>query len=159
MLTPEQRSERIEKIRQFPAQLERALAGLSAEQLTTPYLAGEWSVAQNVHHLADSHMNAFTRAKLILSEDHPLLKPYDQDAWAAMPDGMAPALDTSLMILRGLHSRWADVLESARDADWQRVGIHPERGEVTLERILEIYSGHGEGHIDQIRRTLAAQPR
>lgn len=159
MLTPEQRSERIEKIRQFPAQLERAVAGLSAEQLTTPYLAGEWSVAQNVHHLADSHMNAFTRAKLILSEDHPLLKPYDQDAWAAMLDGMAPALDTSLMILRGLHRRWADLLENVRDADWQRVGIHPERGEVTLERILEIYSGHGEGHIDQIRRTLAAQPR
>jgi hypothetical protein len=159
MLSAEQRHERIEKIRRFPEQLERAVEGLTEEQLTTPYLAGEWSVAQNVHHLADSHLNAYVRSKLILTEDHPLLKPYNQDDWAAMPDGATAALEASLLILKGLHLRWTSLLEGVKESDWQRVGIHPERGEVTLERILEIYSGHGESHLDQIGRTLAARPR
>jgi len=159
MLTDMQRREMIEKIRSLPAQLRERLSGLTDEQLTTHYLAGEWTVAQNVHHLADSHMNSFVRLKLILTEDRPTLKPYDQDRWAAMVDANNPAIESSLGLLEGLHTRWAALLESLREDEWRRAGLHPEIGEVTADDLLRIYAAHGEGHIDQISRTLAAQKR
>jgi hypothetical protein len=151
------RREMIAKIRQFPAQLEAVVCNLSIEQLTTHYLPDEWTVAQNVHHLADSHMNSFIRLKLILTEDRPTLKPYDQDAWAVTVDSNNPAIETSLQLLKGLHARWVALFESLGEDDWMRAGLHPEIGEVTPEDLLRIYAGHGEGHIDQIQRTLAAQ--
>jgi hypothetical protein len=129
---------------------------LTPEQLTTRYLASEWTVAQNVHHLADSHMNSYIRLKLMLTEDHPTLKPYDQDAWALSADANNPAIETSLQLLRGLHARWVTLFESLGEDDWLRAGRHPETGEVTAEDQLRIYAAHGEGHIDQIKRTLAA---
>ncbi len=159
MLTDMQRREMIEKIRSLPAQLRERVSGLTDEQLTTHYLAGEWTVAQNVHHLADSHMNSFVRLKLILTEDRPTLKPYDQDRWAAMVDANNPAIESSLGLLEGLHTRWAALLESLREDEWRRAGLHPEIGEVTADDLLRIYAAHGEGHIDQISRTLAAQKR
>src|SRR5918911_671482 len=109
MLTDAQRREMIEKIRDLPAQLKERVSGLTDEQLTTHYLAGEWTVAQNVHHLADSHMNSFVRLKLILTEDRPTLKPYDQDLWAELADSGTTALEESLSILEGLHRRWVRV--------------------------------------------------
>src|SRR6266511_796968 len=159
MLTDMQRREMIEKIRSLPAQLRERVSGLTDEQLTTHYLAGEWTVAQNVHHLADSHMNSFVRLKLILTEDRPTLKPYDQDRWAAMVDANNPAIESSLGLLEGLHTRWAALLESLREDEWRRAGLHPEIGEVTADDRLRVYAAHGEGHIDQISRTLAAQKR
>jgi DinB superfamily len=159
MLTSEQRYELIEKIRVLPAQLRARVGGLSDEQLTTHFLEGEWTVAQNVHHLADSHMNSFIRTRLILTEDRPTLKPYDQDRWAELADSGTTALEESLSILEGLHCRWVRLFESLSEADWQRAGLHPEIGEVTIDSILQIYAAHGEGHIDQINRTLAAQRR
>jgi hypothetical protein len=154
--TPPQRREMIDKIRALPAQLEEAVRGLTTEQLTTHFLANEWTVAQNVHHLADSHMNSFIRLKLILTEDRPTLKPYDQDRWAVLADSDNPSIETSLQLLRGLHARWVLLFESLGEGDWLRTGLHPEIGEVTVEDQLRIYSHHGEGHLDQIRRTLAA---
>lgn len=150
-------AERIEKIRRFPQQLESLVSNLSDDDLNTPYLAGEWTVSQNVHHLADSHMNAFIRFKLIYTEDKPNLKAYDQDIWAQLPDGHHQPLEYSLSILRGLHARWCVLLDQISDADWSRSGHHPENGEITLDDILSTYAGHGEGHIDQIQRTLAAK--
>ena len=158
MPTNEQRQEMIERIRRLPAQLEAVVRSLTREQLATHFLAGEWTVAQNVHHLADSHMNSFIRLKLILSEERPPLKPYDQDIWATTPDYDTP-IEDSLLLLTGLHRRWVALFEGLKESDWQRTGLHPEIGEVTPDDLLRIYAAHGEGHIDQIERTLAAQRR
>ncbi|MCL5997351.1 MAG: DinB family protein, partial [Chloroflexi bacterium] len=121
--TPQQRREMIAKIRQLPAQLEVVVRDLTPVQLTTHYLAGEWTVAQNVHHLADSHINSFVRLKLILTEDKPTLKPYNQDAWATRVDADNPSIETSLQLLRGLHARWSALLESLAESDWLRAGL------------------------------------
>src|SRR5688572_14821349 len=101
MLTQAQRQPLIDKIGRLPDQLEALVCDLSVEQLTTHYLPHEWTVAQNVHHLADSHMNSFIRLKLILTEEKPTVRPYDQDAWALKPDADNPELETSLLLLRG----------------------------------------------------------
>lgn len=158
MLTQAQRQELIAKIKNLPGQLTELVQNLSDEQLTTPYLAGEWTVAQNIHHVADSHINSYIRIKLILTEEHPTLRPYNQDAWANLVDADTATLETSLMILTGLHRRWISLFESLSEAEWQRTGLHPEVGEMTLDDFLQTYAAHGEAHIDQIQRTLAAQP-
>jgi hypothetical protein len=159
MFTPQERRARIDKIRRLPAQLEALVSPLTPSQLTTPYLAGEWTVAQNVHHLADSHINSYIRMRLMLTEDHPTLKPYDQEVWATLPDAGTPDLQSSLAILRGLHHRWVQLFESLQEDDWARAGLHPEVGEITVEDILRIYSDHCDAHLDQITRTLAAGAR
>ena len=147
----------IARIARLPAALEALVRNLSEEQLTTHYLPHEWSAAQNVHHLADSHMNSFIRLKLILTENRPPLKPYDQDAWAVRADADNVAIQSSLGLLQGLHRRWITLFESLQEAEWSRTGLHPEHGEVSVEDLLRSYADHGEGHIDQITRTLAAQ--
>ena len=101
-------------------------------------------------------MNCFIRIKLILTEEHPTLRPYDQDAWAVTPDYSAP-IEVSLTLLRGLHSRWALLFESFGEAEWARTGFHPENGVVSLDQLLRDYAAHGKGHLDQITRTLAAE--
>lgn len=155
-LTPDQRHAYIATLRSFPDQLEALVAGLSAEQLTARPLANEWSVAQNVHHLMDSHMNAYIRTKLILAEDNPTIKPYDQDAWAEQPDAKAVDIAPSLAGVRALHQRWVQLFESLNDAQWTRVGIHPEVGTISTEWLVQHYHEHCEAHIDQITRTKAA---
>lgn len=151
-----QRRELIEKIRRLPSELEEVVCHLTPEQLHTPFLAGEWTVAQNVHHLVDSHINSFVRLKLILTEDQPPLKGYEQDKWAEMADERNTPIEPSLMILRGLHHRWVILFESLLMRDWQRFGLHSESGPMTVDALLSYYAAHGEGHIDQINRTLAA---
>ena len=151
-----ERQARIDRIRRLPGQIETLVSTLTPKQLTTPYLSGEWTVAQNVHHLADSHMNSYIRCKLIASEDHPPLKPYDQDRWAQFPDSCDADLTASLALLRSLHQRWVLFWESLPDEAWARTGVHPESGAVSLDDQLELYADHGEAHIDQIQRTLAA---
>ncbi len=157
-MIPAERAARIDKIRRLPEQLAALTSGLSDEDLNTPYLAGEWTVSQNVHHVADSHMNAYIRFKLICTEDDPPLKPYQQDMWAELPDGHHLPLEYSLSILRGLHARWCVLLEQVSDEQWSRGGFHPDNGVMTLDDILDNYARHGEGHLDQIQRTLAAKP-
>ena len=149
-MTLDERRERIQAIKDLPSQLETALSGLRPEQLEVPYREGGWTTRQVVHHLADSHMNAFIRMKLLLTEDHPVLKPYDQDAWALTADVSAADVRHSVALIRGLHERWGNLLESVREADWERAGHHPERGEVTLAGILAIYAAHGQNHVRQI---------
>jgi len=154
--TTAERAAMIERLRALPEKLEAAVRGLSVAQLTTHFLPTEWTVAQNVHHVADSHMTSFTRIKLMLTEDRPVLKGYNQDDWASTVDANNPDIQTSLPLLRGLHARWVTLFESLSEDAWLRVGLHSERGEVTLEDQLRIYSGHGENHIAQIQKTLAA---
>ncbi|MCU0492545.1 MAG: DinB family protein [Chloroflexaceae bacterium] len=156
MPTPTERAAQIERLRQLPDELERRVRDLTPEQLTALPLAGEWSVAQNIHHLADSHMNAFIRAKLLLTEEHPTIKPYDQDAWASRPDANHADIDMSLQLLRGLHQRFVKLFEGVSEVEWERAGLHPENGVFSVADQLRLYAAHGEAHLEQIDRTLAA---
>jgi hypothetical protein len=156
MLTAEERHTYIATIATFPDDMVQLVSSLTEEQLTTPYLEGEWSVAQNVHHVVDSHMNSFIRLKFILTEERPPLQGYDQDAWAVLADGAYPQVEDSLMILRGLHRRWVRVWESLTDEQWARVGVHSEVGEITPDKLVKMYADHCTAHVDQVKRTLQA---
>jgi hypothetical protein len=149
-MNAQERRQKIESIRALPVLLESAVKGLTGDQLDTPYRDGGWTVRQVVHHLADSHMNAFVRMKLTITEDHPALKPYDQAAWAALPDTVGMPIGVSIEILRGLHDRWCALLDAVPEPDWSRSAFHPEQGEITLESLLTTYAGHGEKHVEQI---------
>lgn len=151
------RADAIEKIRRLPYQVEELVSGLSPQELTAKTLPHEWTVAQNVHHLADSHINSYVRCKLMATEDNPTLKPYDEGAWALLSDGSNADLSDSLALLKALHSRWVRFWENLPEDAWQRTGLHPESGAVTLVRQLELYVEHGEAHLEQIQRTLAAR--
>ena len=157
MLTSEQRDEQLNKLRRLPTLLRNLVERLNDEQLTTHYLAGEWSVAQNVHHLADAHMNAWVHFKLMLSEEKPPLQAYSADGWADMADANHADIELSLCLVDNLHVRLIQLLESLSDADFTRSGIHSRVGERTVDDYLRIYGNHGEAHLDQIQRTLAAQ--
>jgi hypothetical protein len=156
MLDEARRREMIHTIRTFPKKLRKRVDGLSAAQMKTHYLPDEWTIAQNVHHLADSHMNSFIRLKLILTENNPALKPYDQVLWAEQPDGDNIHIETSLQLLDGLHARWATLFESLSHEQRRRTGIHPETGVITPDDLLRAYANHCDAHIDQITRTLHA---
>lgn len=149
-ITQSERLDMISRIEGLPGEVEQAISGLSDAQLDTAYRENGWTLRQVVHHLADSHLNAFTRMKLILTEDRPALKTYNQDKWASLADSREP-VQTSLALLSALHSRWAALMRAVAESDWQRTGQHPEAGEVSLERLLTIYSGHGTKHIGHIR--------
>lgn len=149
-MTAEERNRLIDKIAALPDELEAAVKGLDDAQLDTPYGPGKWTIRQVVHHLADAHMTAFGRFKLVLTEDHPKIKPYDQDKWAALADTIATPVAPSLQILRGLHDRWRRLLKSIPDDGWNKAGHHTVRGEVTLEALLAIYAEHGQKHLGSI---------
>lgn len=149
-------NEKIDILRRFPDQAAALIDGMSEAQLTAHPLPGEWSVAQNIHHCADSHMNSFIRLKLILAEDNPTLKPYDQETWAETPDSTNADVATSLALLRGLHARWTLLFASLSDDQWTRTGYHPEYGSITPAGLLDSYVDHCGAHLDQIERTIAA---
>lgn len=158
MYTTEQRKEYITLIRHLPDELESLVDGLSNEQLTTCYLEGEWTVAQNVHHLVDMHMNSYLRLKRILTEDRPDMQILEQNGFAECSDAVEADISYSLAMLRGLHHRWVMVWESLTDEQWERVGLIRGSKEITPDYLLEGYARHGKNHLDQIRRTLAEQP-
>lgn len=149
MFNREERNSKITGIRDLPPIIRLAVKGLNDDQLDTCYREGGWTVRQVVHHVADSHANAYLRFKWLVTEDHPTIKTYDQDVWAALPDSRLP-VESSLRLLDGLHERWAGFLESLPAEAWSRTGTHPERGEVTLDDLLEIYADHGAHHAGQI---------
>jgi hypothetical protein len=153
----DERNELIEKIRRLPEQVAGLVNSLSDEQMTTHFIDGEWTVAQNVHHLCDSHMNSYIRCKLMLTEENPTLRPYDQDVWAALPDASGADVVASLSLLTGLHARWTTFWQNLQDEDWERPGFHPADGPVDLALQLRLYAEHGEAHLRQIGNTLAAQ--
>jgi len=145
-----QRNAFIDDIDQAPAALRAAVQGLSPEQLATPYRDGGWSVRQVVHHVPDSHLNAYVRFKLALTEDKPTIKPYDEARWAELADTAATPLEVSLALLESLHARWVQLLRSLSGEDWKRTFTHPEIGMVSLERSLATYSWHGKHHVAHI---------
>jgi hypothetical protein len=149
-LTVEQRAQHIAEIEQAPTHLRAAVAGLSSEQLETPYREGGWTVRQVVHHVPESHMNSFIRFKLALTEDEPTIKPYYEDRWAKLADVDAVPIEISLALLENLHARWVPLLNSLAPADWQRTFRHPEIGLMTLEKNLALYSWHGRHHVAHV---------
>jgi hypothetical protein len=158
MATAAERQRLIAQIRDLPAKLEDAIRGIPDEQLSKPAGGEAWSIRQVVHHLADAHMNAVLRMKLILTEERPILKPYDQEAWAELPDTQLP-LEPSLQILRGVQHRWSALLATVPEADWQRKGVHLENGLLSLDDTLATYSEHGEVHLRQIAKIKAGLGR
>ncbi|HEV2484953.1 MAG TPA: putative metal-dependent hydrolase [Terracidiphilus sp.] len=133
----------------LPGQLRAAVSGLSDGQLNTPYREGGWTVRQTVHHLADSHANAFIRFKLALTEDWPTIKPYDEAAWANLADSEI-SIDGSQTLIDALHERWVALLESMTEEDFQKGYVHPVNGRQNLERALAIYEWHGRHHTAHI---------
>ncbi len=140
----------IGQIEETPAKLRSAVAGLSEAQLDTPYREGGWTVRQVVHHLADSHMNAFVRFKLAMTEDQPAVKTYEQQLWAELADAKVAPVETSLALLESLHKRFVILLRSMSAADFGRTMNHPEQGIVNLDRYLSQYAWHGRHHVAHI---------
>src|SRR4029077_20782113 len=132
-LNEAQREKFIDDIEQTPASLRAAVKGLSPEQIETPYRDGGWTVRQVVHHVPESHMNAYIRFKLALTEDEPTIKPYEEDRWAKLPDVQSTPLEVSLSLLELLHDRWVRVLRGIKPAEWKRSFKHPELGVMPLE--------------------------
>ncbi|MFY9583632.1 MAG: bacillithiol transferase BstA [Candidatus Acidiferrales bacterium] len=148
--TADERRRAIEEIEAAPVRLRAAVQGLSPQQLDTPYRSGGWTVRQVVHHVPDSHLNAYTRFKLALTEDEPTIKPYDEARWAELADVRTAALEVSLALLEALHQRWILLLRSLRPEDFRRTLRHPQRGVMTLEQMLCYYAWHGRHHVAHI---------
>ena len=147
--TADSRRAAIEDIAALPARMRKAVAGLTDAQLDTPYRPGGWTVRQLVHHVADSHMNGYIRTKLALTEQNPTIKPYEQDAWAALADVRLP-IDVSLSILDAVHQRWTVINRSLRDADFDRPFVHPEMGQLTLDSQIHLYGWHSRHHVAHV---------
>jgi len=153
--TAQERSAAIEGIRQLPQNLRSAVVAFSEEQLETPYRPGGWTVRQLVHHVADSHMNAYVRVRLALTEDWPTIIPYQENRWAELNDASTGAVSTSLDLLQSLHTRWVQLFASLDEHDWKRGYVHPENGRETLERVLVVYDWHGRHHTAHVTQLSA----
>jgi len=148
--TPDQRLSLMESIAQLPAKLRAAVANLTTAQLDEPYRPGGWTVRQVVHHIPDSHLNAYTRFKLGLTEAEPTIRPYDENRWALLEDGLRGDPELSLALLEALHKRWVVLLRSIREVDFKRKIKHPERGILSLDVLLQDYDWHGRHHVAHI---------
>lgn len=148
-LTQDLRRAHIDDLRRTPQWMRNAVSGLTEAQLDTPYREGGWSVRQVVHHVPDSHMNAYIRLKWALTEDTPVIKTYHEDLWAELADSRT-SIDVSLTLLDALHDRWVRLLESLSEPQWERGFRHPELGEMKLPMQLALYSWHCRHHVAHI---------
>jgi hypothetical protein len=140
----------MESIKTLGPRLRKAVEALTDEQLDTPYREGGWTVRQVVHHLADSHMNAYIRTKLALTEDTPIVKPYMEAEWAKLPDSKA-AVDSSLNIIDGLHKNWTALLDTLDKDGLQKSYMHPELNRtVSLRELIGTYGWHSDHHLAHI---------
>jgi uncharacterized damage-inducible protein DinB len=145
-----QRAQLIKDIEQAPKTLRNAISGLSPQQIETPYRDGGWTVRQVIHHVPESHMNAYIRFKLALTEDAPTIRTYMEDLWAKTTEVQTTPLEVSLTLLDSLHDRWVRLLRGLQPEDWKRTFVHPELGTVSLEKNLAIYAWHGKHHTAHI---------
>ena len=145
-LSVDERRAAIDAIDTAPARLRAAVRGLSDAQIETPYRPEGWTVRQLVHHVADSHMNAYTRFRLALTEDNPTIKPYDEAAWAELADVRAMPIGVSLDLLEGMHARLVHLLRATPAAAFARTLQHPVNGPMTLDALLGVYAWHGRHH-------------
>jgi hypothetical protein len=149
-LSASERAAMTDQIAATPQKLRAAVRGLDERQLDTPYRDGGWTLRQVAHHLPDSHLNAYVRLKLALTEEKPVIKPYDEAAWAALPDSRLVPIETSLTLLETLHERWVAVLRQMKPVDFGRQFTHPEHGLINLDWLLAMYSWHGRHHVAHI---------
>lgn len=150
-LNSDERRAMIDEIAAAPSHLRAAVRGLDEAQLDTPYRDGGWSVRQVVHHLPDSHLNAYTRVKLALTEENPFIRPYDEDAWAKVIDSKVTPIETSLTLLESLHERWVALFRALEEKDFARTFRHPEHDLTpTIDWIVALYSWHGRHHVAHI---------
>ena len=144
--TPEERRALFDQIAAAPAALRKAVADLTVAQLDTPYRDGGWTVRQVAHHVPDSHLNAYIRTKLALTEDEPTIKPYDENAWAKLADSRDTPVEVSLAIFDNVHLRWLTLLRSMREEEFARTFRHPEHGVRTIDWMVGLYAWHGRHH-------------
>lgn len=140
----------IERLEHFPEELRQAVDGLTDRQLDTAYREGGWTARQVVHHLADSHLHSAARFRLALTEERPTIKPYNEKKWAELPDAASGPIEMSLRLLDGLHARWAALLRTMTPEEWRRTFVHPERGEMSLERTARLYAWHCRHHLAHV---------
>jgi hypothetical protein len=146
-VTPDTRAASITAIREAPALMRAAVHGLSDAQLNTPYRPGGWTLRQVAHHVPESHMNAYIRFKLGITEDKPTIKAYNEDAWSKLPDVGRVPVATSLALLDALHARWVTLLETMTAEQYARPVFHPEyKRELSLDYLLQMYAWHGRHH-------------
>jgi DinB family protein len=150
-ITAADRAEWLRELEELPANLKRAVGGLDDLQLDTPYRPGGWTVRQVVHHLPDSHLNSYSRFRLALTEDAPVIKTYDETAWAELVDAKTAPIEISLSFLTALHARWMILLRSLSEADLKRIIRHPEWGEINLDWMLGLYAWHSRHHVAHIK--------
>lgn len=156
-LTSDERRAMIDQIAATPARMREAVAGLEDAQLDTPYREGGWTVRQVVHHVPDSHLNAYVRLKLALTEDAPTIKPYDEAEWAKLPDARDTPVEVSLALLESLHVRWTNLMRAMPEEDFARKLHHPEHGVRTIDWLVSLYAWHGRhhtGHITSLRAQM-----
>lgn len=149
-LGADERRRHVDSIADTPSRLRAAVRGLSDAQLDTPYRPEGWTVRQLVHHVPDSHLNAYVRFKLALTEDNPRIKPYDEARWATLHDTGATPIETSLTLLDALHARWVTLLRSLEARDFERTLEHPQNGPMTLDQMLALYAWHGPHHVAHV---------
>ena len=140
----------INQIAWAPQKLREAVHGLTDQQLDVPYREGGWTSRQQVHHLPDSHINAYARFKLAMTEENPTIKPYAEHLWAELVDGKLSPIEPSLVLLESLHSRWVLFLRSMKSEQFARTLIHPQNGPMNLDRVLQLYAWHGRHHVAHI---------
>ncbi len=148
--SPETRARHIGGIAILPSRLRGAVSGLSPQQLNTPYREGGWTVRQLIHHVPDSHLNAYIRTKLALTEEAPTIKPYDESAWARLKDSELTPIEVSLSLLEAVHTRWVTLLRALTAEDFRRRWNHPEAGVHDLDWLIALYDWHGNHHVAHV---------
>ena len=154
-LSEARRSALIAEVKAAPAALRAAFSGLTPQRLATAYRPGGWTLRQVAHHVPDSHLNAYVRFRLALTEDKPTIKPYAEDRWAELPEAKTAPVELSLDLLEALHRRFVLLLLNMSAAEWSRQLTHPDHGLVGLEWLLAMYAWHGRhhtGHVTSLRR-------
>jgi len=151
-VSPQELALFIDEIAETPERMRAAITGLSEPQLDTPYRPGGWTVRQLAHHVPDSHINSYVRFRLALTEDEPVIKPYEEARWAELPDARTAPVEMSLALLENLHARWVPLLRSLYDVEWKRTFRHPELGLVSLENNAALYAWHGRHHVAHVTK-------
>lgn len=149
-VSKEMRIDFIKTIEKLPAQLRKEVEDLTPQQLDTPYRDGGWTIRRVIHHIPDSHLNAYVRFKLALTEDSPQIKTYDEHLWAELKDSFETPVSVSLTLLESLHTRWAILLRSLSDEQFERTFQHPEWGNISLSKTIALYAWHSKHHLAHI---------
>jgi hypothetical protein len=152
-MTPELRKEWFAVLGALPSWMDACIENLDAAQLQVPYREGGWTIQQVIHHVADSHMNAYVRLKLALTEDNPTVKPYEEAAWAELPDTNLVPVNVSVTLLHALHRRMVSLLQNIQPADWERTFYHPDhKRSFPVWEVVALYAWHSRHHTEHIKQ-------